>query len=197
MRIPNERTEWLARNVFPHEPSIRQWLKRRTALGLDIDDVIHDMYAKLITLPSVTQIESPRSYAFRIAYSIVVDHVRRTKIVPMVGLTIETQTTIPSEDGNIEDRLADRGTLQDLTTVLEQLPPLCRQAFLLRRIDGLSQRETAQKLGLSEKTIEKYMTRSVRLIMDVFGRGGKAQSKTSQKAGEEKQQESGKRRARD
>jgi RNA polymerase sigma-70 factor (ECF subfamily) len=196
MGIPSERTQWLARNVFPHEPSIRQWLKRRSALGLDVDDVIHDMYAKLITLPTVSQIENPKSYAFRIAYSIVVDHVRRTKVVPMIGLTFENQATIASDEVNIEDRLAHRGTLQDVTGVLDQLPPLCRQAFLLRRVDGLSQRETAQKLGLSEKTIEKYMTRSVRLIMDVFGRGGKPSTKPSQKDGSE-QQDEGKKRVRD
>lgn len=196
MRIPSERTQWLARNVFPHEPSIRQWLRRRATLGIDIDDVVHDMYAKLIMLPSVSQIENPKSYAFRIAYSIVVDHVRRSKIVPMVGLTFENQATIASDEGNIEDRLADRGTLADLTAVLDQLPPLCRQAFLLRRVDGLSQRETAQKLNLSEKTIEKYMTRSVRLIMDVFGRGGKPSTKPSQKDGSDQQNE-GKKRVRD
>jgi len=173
MRVSNERTDWLARHVFPHEPAIRGWLKHRLALGLEIDDVIHDMYAKLIALPSVAGIENPRRYAFRVAWAIVADHVRHQKVIPMAPMLEDEQLRVASPDPSIEDRLCDRGAVSDLEAVLSALPPLCREAFYLRRVEGLSQRETAEKLGLSEKTIEKYMTRAVRLIMDAFGRGGK------------------------
>jgi RNA polymerase sigma-70 factor (ECF subfamily) len=179
MRVSNERTEWLARNVFPHEPAIRGWLKHRLALGLDIDDVIHDMYAKLIALPSVSHIENPKRYAFRTAYAIVADHVRHARIVPISAIAEPEQLDVAAPEPSIEERLAYRGELQDLHAVLATLPPLCREAFLLRRVEGLSQRETAAKLKISEKTVEKYMTRTTRLIMEVFGRGGNARSNPS------------------
>ena len=179
MRVSNERTDWLARHVFPHERAIRGWLRHRLALGLEIDDVVHEMYAKLIALPAVEQIESPRRYAFRVAYGIVVDHVRRSKVVRMEEISDPQQLKIASADPSIEEQLVRRDELRDLQSVLSTLPPLCRQAFLLRRVDGLSQRETAAKLGVSEKTIEKYMTRALRLVMDVYGRGGKPKSRSS------------------
>jgi RNA polymerase sigma factor (sigma-70 family) len=195
MQISSERTEWLARNVFPHEAAIRAWLRHRLALGLDIDDVIHDMYVKLIALPSVEQIESPRRYAFRIAYTIVVDHVRHSRIASISAIAEPQALEIAASDPSIEERLSWRGDLQDLNAVLATLPPLCREAFLLRRVDGLSQRETAARLSISEKTVEKYMTRSVRLIMDVFGRGGKSAANPSYKASKPQSNNVGKRTA--
>lgn len=195
MRVSNERTEWLARNVFPHEAAIRAWLRHRLVLGLDIDDVIHDMYVKLIALPSVEQIENPKRYAFRIAYAIVVDHVRHAKVTAISAIAEPQALEIAAPDPSIEERLSYRGELQDLNAVLATLPPLCREAFLLRRVDGLSQRETAARLSISEKTVEKYMTRAVRLIMDVFGRGGKPAANPSYKVSEPQASNVGKRTA--
>lgn len=193
MRVSDERAQWLARNVFPHEPAIRAWLRHRLTLGIEIDDVIHDMYAKLVALPTIDQIESPRRYAFRIAYTIVIDHVRQVRSNPQVeGLDIEKIDVIEPWP-SVEEQLQQRGELRTVSAVIDTLPPLCRQAFLLRRLEGLSQRETAAKLGISEKTVEKYMTRSVKLIMEVFGRGGKSNPAPSYMTGKQQLRQIGKR----
>ena len=62
--------------------------------------------------------------------------------------------------------------LRDLERSLQELPSLCRTAFLLRRVEGLSQKEVADRLGISVKTVEKYMAKSVRFLLQTYGRGG-------------------------
>ena len=57
---------------------------------------------------------------------------------------------------------------------IAQLPAKCREAFVLRKVQGLSQRETAQKLGLSESTVEKHVGRGSRHLIIICGRGGKS-----------------------
>jgi len=59
------------------------------------------------------------------------------------------------------------------------MPRQTRRAFQLRRIEGLSQREVAAALGLSESTVEKHIMRAIKLLMQQFGRGGKAPSDAS------------------
>jgi RNA polymerase sigma-70 factor (ECF subfamily) len=71
-----------------------------------------------------------------------------------------------------EHTVNSQDELRELENTLQELPPLCRQAFLLRRVDGLSQKEVAEKLGISVKTVEKYMARSVRFLIEIYGRGG-------------------------
>jgi RNA polymerase sigma-70 factor (ECF subfamily) len=40
---------------------------------------------------------------------------------------------------------------------ISALPPQCRRVFLLRKVQGLSQKDVAQRLGLSVSTVEKHL----------------------------------------
>src|SRR6185437_9749366 len=76
----DERAIWLGRHVLPHEAALRAWLRRRRLEGLEIDDVIQETYTRLIAAESVAHIRDAKSYAFQIAGSVVVDHLRRMKV---------------------------------------------------------------------------------------------------------------------
>jgi len=69
--------------------------------------------------------------------------------------------------------------IQEIANALAQLPTACRETMILRRIEGLSQKETAQRLKISEKTVEKHMARGVWMLIDIFGHGGKSKVRTS------------------
>jgi RNA polymerase sigma-70 factor (ECF subfamily) len=131
--------------------------------GFLLDDVVQETYAKLATLPSVDHIENPRAYFFRAALSVIVTEVRRAPVVSMETLSEIDRLSIESgvlpPDVQAEQR--------------EELPTKCREVFILRKVHGLSQRETAQKLGLSESTVEKHVGRGIRTLINIFGRGGK------------------------
>ena len=58
-------------------------------------------------------------------------------------------------------RLAD-----DLAQVLAELPPKCREAFVLNRIEGWTQAEVAQHMGLSKNMIERYVMRAIEFVRD-------------------------------
>ncbi|MEI9887586.1 MAG: sigma-70 family RNA polymerase sigma factor [Rhizomicrobium sp.] len=178
-RVSDERAVWLARNVLPIEPALRGWLRRRRLSESEIDDLVQETYAKLIALESVENIRDPKNYAFQVAHSIFASRIRRARIVPIhAGINL-SELAIPSNDGTPEDIVQAREELLELAGALASLPLRCRTAFLLRRIDGLSQREVAQHLGISEKTVENYMTQAIRFLMDRYGRGGKTHSRTS------------------
>ncbi|HEY0301906.1 MAG TPA: sigma-70 family RNA polymerase sigma factor, partial [Rhizomicrobium sp.] len=178
-RVSDERAVWLARNVLPIEPALRAWLRRRRLSESEIDDLVQETYAKLITLPSVENIRDPKNYAFQVAHSIFASRIRRARIVPIHAGIDLSELAIPANDGTPEDIVQAREELLELAGALASLPLRCRTAFLLRRVDGLSQREVAQRLGISEKTVENYMTQAIRFLMDRYGRGGKTHLRTS------------------
>jgi RNA polymerase sigma factor (sigma-70 family) len=179
LRIDDDRARWLKRNVLPYEAGIRSWLRQRAVYDLDIDDVIQEMYAKLVALDSVEEIRDPRNYAYRTAYSIVASHVRHARIVPIRSTGDLDYFGIATSEATAEEVLDFREQLNGLGAILDTLPAQCRKAFLLRRVDGLSQRETAEHLGVTEKSVEKHMTRALKLLMDTFGRGGRSQTRAS------------------
>ena len=73
---------------------------------------------------------------------------------------VETDRTLSARD---ELRRAQRG--------LDQLPPRCREIVWLRKVEGLSTRETAERLGISAETVEKQITHGMRALVD-FMLGG-------------------------
>jgi len=167
-----ERSIWLARHVLPHEPALRAWLRRRVGFGFDIDDIIQETYAILATLGSVDHILNPRAYLFKAASSVILMEVRRAKIVPIESIEQAEQLEIESTEPLQDRQLESRQELRLVADAIESLPQRCRQVFVLRKVRGLSQRDIAQELGISESTVEKHVARGIQELMAIFGRGG-------------------------
>jgi RNA polymerase sigma-70 factor (ECF subfamily) len=172
MRVSNERALWLARYVLPHEPALRAWLRRRRPAGLEIDDILQETYARLIAAASVADVRNPKAYAFQVAQSVLISHVRRSKVVSFLALADIDAGEVRSEEPSPEHQLADRDELQRLAEAIASLPRRVREVFALRRVEGLSQREVAERLGIAESTVEKHMSRGFQQLMILFSRGG-------------------------
>jgi RNA polymerase sigma factor (sigma-70 family) len=168
----DERAIWLGRHVLPHEPALRAWLSRRRHDGLEIDDIIQETYTRLIAAESVAHVLDARSYAFQTAGSVVIDHLRRIKVVSIASVPDLDYLGVVSEDPSPERQTIDRDELHRLAEAIAGLPPKVREVFTLRRVYGLSQREVAVKMGLSESTVEKHMSRGFLILVERLGHGG-------------------------
>jgi RNA polymerase sigma-70 factor (ECF subfamily) len=70
--------------------------------------------------------------------------------------------------------LTAREELRRTQLGLDQLPPRCRQVIWLHKVEGLSTRETAERLGISLDTVEKQITQGMRALADfMIGGSGK------------------------
>ncbi len=177
-----ERAAWIARNVLPHEPAIRAWLRRNRVPDLDVDDVIQDMYARIVSLESFDAIQNAKQYSFQVAHSIVVDHTRRARIVSIYSVGNVEDLGLAGPEANPEENVTFREELEQIVAAVATLPVRTREVLMMRRVAGFSQRETAARLAVTEKTVEKHMARGVLLLMTRFGRGGKSPPQTSKAA---------------
>lgn len=185
MKLPSDnRARWLAQHIVPHERPIRSWLARRTR-DLDIDDIIQEMYARLASLENVDDIRNPRQYATQTAITVALNLARHARVIPMISMGDFEELGLASLDPSPEQAVNAQEELRELESSLQELPPLCRTAFLMRRVEGLSQKEVAEKLKISVKTVEKYMAKSVRLLVQVYGRGGGRGAQVSKGEGDE------------
>jgi RNA polymerase sigma factor (sigma-70 family) len=148
-------------------------------VGIDCDDVVQEAYAKLATAERTDHIHNPRAYFFRAAFNVVADEVRRAQVVPIdyMGELDRLEAECTSLSPHVE--LESRQELRLVAEAIAQLPPQCRAVFNLRKVHGLSQRETAKTLGIAESTVEKHVARGVRHLMELFGRGGKTSAPAS------------------
>jgi len=177
--VSDERALWLGRHVLPHEPQLRAWLRRRNLGGLEVEDVIQETYTRLVAAESVAHIRDARNYAFQVAGSVVIDHLRRMKVVPIASLPDLDYLEVASEEPSPERQAIDRDELNRLAQMIACLPGNVRDVFTLRRVHGLPQREVARRLGLSESTVEKHMARGFLIMLELLGHGGNETSRPS------------------
>lgn len=153
---------------------MRAWLLRRPlAPFMEIDDIVQETYAIIASLDSVGHIRNPRNYMFEVAKSVVLLAIRRARIVTIDALAEADSLQIPANDPSPETIAADRQELGRVAELISALPPRCREVFILRKVRGLSQREVAHQLGLSESTVEKHVIKALNILSAAIGRGGK------------------------
>jgi RNA polymerase sigma-70 factor (ECF subfamily) len=174
-----EKARWLARNLLPYEPMLRSRLRHMFLHGLEVDDIIQETYARIVSQPALEAIRHPHQYASQTATAIVIDHVRRSRVVSITAVGNLDQLEIAALDASPEQRLEFREDIAEVAHFLAQLPERTREVLIMRRVEGLSQQETANRLGISEKTVEKHMVQGVAALMALFGRGGKTKSHPS------------------
>lgn len=133
---------------------------RRRAGRQEAEDVLQDTYLHLLQRGTAATLEHPRPYLFRITANLAVDLARKTKIrlrYAGEGLGFDCNAEAPASPGAAA---AGAMELRRLQASLAKLPPLCRDAFLLNRIEELTHAEIAGRLGVSVRTIDPYMVKA-------------------------------------
>ncbi|MGC3980609.1 MAG: RNA polymerase sigma factor [Steroidobacteraceae bacterium] len=166
-----QRAAWLSRNVLPIEPVLRSWLQRRRVPGLETDDVVQEVYGILAGLPSVDAIRDVKAYVFSVARSVLYRHLRRAKIISIVSLAELDESSIPDEGPEPESRVASHQELRRVIEQIARLPAKCREVFVMRKVEGLSQAEIAARMGIAESTVEKHIGKGIHTIMQFVARG--------------------------
>ena len=152
------------RGVFDeYRPQLYRYVASRLQDPADIDDVCQEAYLRLLRIEKPELVSRPQDYLFRIATNVINDFYLKRRREPR-GVSLDAPRTgdvLASPDAGLEDAVASRMELQRLQTTLEGLPPLYSAALLLRKRDGLSHREIAERLQISLHTVRKYLTRAV------------------------------------
>lgn len=178
-RINADKSRWFMLHVLPHEPALRKWLAGRASIGLAVDDIIQETYAILAARESVADIRHPRAYLFQVARSVIVHHVRRSRVVSIQAADDLDSFGVADEGATPEQRAIDRDELRQLAQAIAAMPVQTREAFTLRRVHGLPQREIAARMRLSENTVEKHIARGLKFLIDWYGRGGSTGAQVS------------------
>ncbi|OAI02803.1 RNA polymerase sigma factor [Methylomonas methanica] len=123
------------------------------------EDLVQESYLILARTANATAIENPRSFLYRTASNLALDHLRHNKIVERhqeAALLAEE----PQQSG-AESEIASQQCRTLLYQTIAELPPRCRDAFILHKIRGLSYREVAGVLDISESAVEKHIVKGL------------------------------------
>lgn len=161
---------WVGSEILPHEADVRAWL-RRTLDPDDLEDVIQEAYCQISGLEDVGHIGNGRAYFFVTARSIVLMRLRRARVVRIETVTEIDNLSIVGDEPSPERVAVGRLELLRVRGLIARLPDRCRRIFELRKIEGLSQREVARKIGVSEHIVENDVGKGLKLILKALAEG--------------------------
>lgn len=166
-----QRAAWLVQHVLPHERVLRGWLINHFRDHAEVDDVVQECYALMMSMEDVSHIKNVRNYLVVAARSVVLQRLRRAKVVHIESVGEMGRLNIASELPSPESHVSGIQKLRQLEQCVGQLPDRCREVFLLRKMNGLTQRQIAERLSISENTVQKHLAKALKHLGLAFAAG--------------------------
>lgn len=137
-------------------------VERSTGRG-DGEDLLHDAYVCMAD--RVQPPENAEAFLVHSAVNRANDSYRREEV--RMRNHADAAMALLYQSAPLQDEaLIMRTRLERVSKGIEQLPPRTREVFLLQRIEGYKYREIAEELAISQKAVEKHMTKAMKFLGD-------------------------------
>ena len=164
---------WFAAEVLPLEGALTRYLRRAWRDPSEIEDLRQEVYVRVYEAARSRVPPAAGPFLFAVARNLLIDRLRHSQIVSIDLMADLDRLNVLSEEIGADRVLSGREELARLHRAMLELAPRCREVFRLRKIEGLSQRQAAERLGIAEGTVEKQVAKAMRfLAAGFFGGAG-------------------------
>ena len=162
--------EWFVREVLPLEAALMQFLQHNWRNKADIADLRQEIYVHVYDAAHREIPDHPKAFVFQTARNLLINRLRRLQVVPIEAVADVDALGAATDAPGPERTIIARDELRRLQAALDRLPPRCREAVVLGRIEGLSGREIAARMGISEQAVSVHLINGIRaLVNEVYG----------------------------
>lgn len=166
---------------------LRRYLARLLGNTPEAQDVAHDAYLRVYPNGAQSTADQPEAVLYTTARRLAINRLKRRSIAPFDANPSALETSASAAPGVAQQVMA-RQELSLLQAAIAELPDGCRAVLLLRKVELLSHREIAARLGIAVSTVEKQHARALRLLRaalpaDLSGRENPPAPAAQRKAG--------------
>lgn len=160
--MPTNNTQTLHELYHQCQSELESMLYKRVRSRETAADLCHEAFSHVCQVDDLSKVNNLKGYLYRTAMNLLCDHIRKKNVW---GDTILEWPEDADQDGK-DFRSAEMVTLGEeqlelFIAALAELPPLCQRIFYLNRFEGLKQREIAQNLNISLRSVENNIKRAL------------------------------------
>ncbi len=171
MNTDAELHRWFCEEALRHEAALTGFIRRNWRDQSEIVDIRQDVYERALSAARHAVPLEARFYLLTIARNVLINRARRAKIVSFELMADLESIGWDEISVSTERQLDARDALRRTQAGLDALPPRCREVVRLRKVEGFSTQEVADRLGIGKDTVERQLTMGMRALID-FMLGG-------------------------
>ena len=145
----------------------------------EVEDIVQETYVRVCQIENKDSIREPRSFLFRTAQNLALDHVKRAESRLAAGTDDIDAYGVPDPVFGGDATYAQVASDEEFVLFCEAvrtLPKQCRRAFVLKKVYGYSLKEIAAEMGVGQPTVESHIVagtkRCVKYLRDRQGSAG-------------------------
>ncbi|CCQ90678.1 ECF-type RNA polymerase sigma factor, sigma-70 family [Nitrospina gracilis 3/211] len=140
---------------------LKTFLTRKYGCRSLAEEVVQETWLRVRQLSQPIVVDHPRAYLFKMAANLAIDHLRSEKVRKRY-ISEDSQADEFPKDTPLPDRVLDyKQRLAVLRQAVDELPPRCREVFLLHKFEEYSHAEIAERLDISRNMVEKHIIRGL------------------------------------
>lgn len=144
-----------------HTDLHRYLVGRLRGRALDAADVAQETYLRLLRMNNADAVQHPQAYVYQVAVNVI----RELGLKEQIQENLPERLTDPTVSRGFsrmpEDELQIHTQIEYLNKAINRLPPKCRAVLIMKKRDGLSRKEIAEKLGISELTVKTHLLKAI------------------------------------
>ena len=161
---------WFEHEVQAHDAQLKSYLRGSFPTVRDVDDVVQESYLRVWKARAAHPIASAKAFLFTVARRLALDLVRSQRRSPIVAVTDLSRLFVLDDARDAGAAAATAEEIELLVEAVDALPARCREIFILRKLQGVPQKDIAARLGLSEQTVQVQASRGMRRCAEFFRR---------------------------
>lgn len=134
----------------------------------EAEDFVHDAYLQLLQREQSDAVRDPKAFLFRVIANLSIDAWRKSNrktALQQDNENIEFEALACQQPGP-EALTSSSLEFTNFLSILDELPELARHAFILNKVDGLTHAEIADRLGVSTRSIQRYLVEAMEHFAD-------------------------------
>lgn len=148
-----------------YSSQVNRYIYTKTHCTVIAEDLTQETYIKLILAKDLSTVRNVKSYLFRIAKNLIIDHYRSTKAkYAPTELCELIESDFVSEDPDSETHALYHEQIMEAANQISGLSELCQKVFWLRHLYGYRNYEIAQMEGICLSTVEKNISRATKSL---------------------------------
>lgn len=141
---------------------LRMFLGRRVRRQADIEEIVQEVYLRMLRVPNIEELRNPEAYLFTVAANLAKEYAVRER---------RAQQAVDLDDPSVQERLCEvpsfgayldeEARIKRLREVLRELPPKCHAAVVMAYWHGMSYDAIAERLDVSPHMVKKHLSRAL------------------------------------